>query len=184
MPTPAKTSREALIAIALTLVEANGADALTIGAVAEAAGVRGPSLYKHFSDRTALLSAVTVATMQRLEAVLRDALAGRTSRARLVALATAYRQFARRSPHLYQLMYRPEFADVPSVVEASRVSGQPLFEELQAAGVPPKRLLNLSRMFVAFVHGFVSMEIVGAFRLGGDVDRAFEEGIKTLLQLV
>jgi hypothetical protein len=30
----------------------------------------------------------------------------------------------------------------------------------------------------------VSMEIVNAFRLGGDIDEAFEEGIETILREV
>jgi hypothetical protein len=33
----------------------------------------------------------------------------------------------------------------------------------------------------AFCHGFVSMELAGAFRLGGDIDHAFAEGIETVL---
>lgn len=35
-------------------------------------------------------------------------------------------------------------------------------------------------MIVAWAHGFVSMELAGAFRLGGDVDDAFTFGIERL----
>jgi hypothetical protein len=35
-------------------------------------------------------------------------------------------------------------------------------------------------MVVAWAHGFVSMELAGAFRLGGDVDDAFAFGVDRL----
>jgi hypothetical protein len=33
----------------------------------------------------------------------------------------------------------------------------------------------------AWLHGFVSVEQAGLFRLGGDIDPAFDEGLATLL---
>ena len=33
----------------------------------------------------------------------------------------------------------------------------------------------------AFAHGFVSMELTGAFRLGGDVDAAYRYGVDVLV---
>ena len=71
MPTPAKTSRPELVAIARRLVEASGPDALTVSAVAQSAGVKAPSLYKHFVDRTALLKACEIEILHELEATLR-----------------------------------------------------------------------------------------------------------------
>jgi hypothetical protein len=34
---------------------------------------------------------------------------------------------------------------------------------------------------MAWLHGFVSIEQAGLFRLGGDIDAAFEEGLAALL---
>lgn len=181
MPTPAKTSREALVGIGLSIIEQAGADGLTIAAVAQAAGVKGPSLYKHFADREALLGAVVIAVLHELEAVLRRDIKGRTPKQRLRSLATSYRRFARHSPHHYAMIYRKRAADDPRLAAALQFSVKPLFEELEAAGVAPKHILVLSRTLVAFLHGFVSMEIAEAFRLGGNVDEAFEDGLSTIL---
>jgi hypothetical protein len=36
-------------------------------------------------------------------------------------------------------------------------------------------------MVFPWAHGFISMELAGAFRLGGDVDAAFEFGLRRLV---
>jgi hypothetical protein len=40
--------------------------------------------------------------------------------------------------------------------------------------------LEAARTVVAWANGFISMELSGAFRLGGDVDRAFDYGVDRL----
>jgi hypothetical protein len=41
--------------------------------------------------------------------------------------------------------------------------------------------LEAGRTIVAWAHGFVSMELAGAFRLGGDLDAAYATGIDLIL---
>ena len=69
MPTPAKTSQAELVKLARGLVEAAGPGALTLGALAERAGIKPPSLYKHFVDRAAVLKAVEIEVLYELEDV-------------------------------------------------------------------------------------------------------------------
>jgi AcrR family transcriptional regulator len=181
MPTPAKTSQNALIGIARSLVETGGADALTVSAVAQIAGVKAPSLYKHFTDRAALLKAVEIAVLHELEATLRAGTKGRTPRTRLRSMGITYRRFALDHPRLYGIIYSEHAFDDPEIAAACYFAAKPLFEELEAAGIAKARILPLSRTLTAWLHGFVSMEIVHAFRLGGSIDDAFEDGLKTIL---
>lgn len=182
MPTPAKTSRAELLRIALTLVDEHGANALTLSAVAQEAGVKPPSLYKHFADRAALLKEVEIEVLHLLEGAIRSGTKGRTPNQRLHAMALTYRNFAIEKPHRYACIYSENaFAD-PEIAAASYFSAKPLFEELERAGVPQDEILPVSRTLTAFLHGFVSMEIVNAFRLGGDINEAFEKGLATLLK--
>lgn len=181
MPTPAKTSRAALQTIARGLVEASGHDALTVGAVAQAAGIKPPSLYKHFADRAALLKAVEIEVLHELEASIRRETRGPDPKSRLKAMARAYRAFGKAAPNRYRVIYSGNAFIDPEIRAACLFSAQPLFEELRAAGVVEDRVLPVSRTIVPFLHGFVLMEIGSAFNLGGDVDDAFETGLETIL---
>lgn len=184
MPTPAKTSRAALVGIARAMVEAEGPEALTIAAVAKVAGVKGPSLYKHFADRAALLKAVEIAVLHDLEASLRQEMRGTRPKERLVSMARAYRAWGKQKPNRYRCIYSGDAFNDAEIRAACRFAAQPLFDALHAAGLSEARLLPLSRTIVPFLHGFVLMEIGNAFNLGGDVDEAFEAGLETILREV
>jgi AcrR family transcriptional regulator len=181
LPTPAKTSPTRLATIARTLIEASGPDALTMGAVAQSAGIKPPSLYKHFADRAAILKAVEIEILYELEGHLRRETHGATPKARLVAMATAYRRFGLAAPNRYKAIYSGNAFNDPETRAACLFSAQPLFEELKAAGIAEPRILPLSRTLVAFLHGFVLMEIGNAFQLGGSIEEAFDASLETIL---
>jgi AcrR family transcriptional regulator len=181
LPTPAKTSPDELVGIALSLIEEGGAGAATIAAVASAAGVKGPSLYKHFADRETLLRSAEIAILFELEAVLRKGTKGDSPRERLWSMAHTYRRWGNRHPHRYGMIYSKDIDKDDELVAACLFAAQPLFEELKRAGVSDTDVLPLSRTVVAFLHGFVTMEIAGAFWLGGSVDEAFEAALETIL---
>ena len=101
---------------------------------------------------------------------------------RIRSMAHVYREFSLEAPHRYGMIYRRSAADDQALAAACLFSARPLFEELEAARVPQDQILGLSRTLVAFLHGFVSMEIAAAFRLGGSIDEAFEDGLSTILK--
>ena len=51
-------------------------------------------------------------------------------------------------------------------------------------GGRPGDALPAARTIVAWTHGFISMELAGAFRLGGDVEQAWEFGLDRILTAV
>lgn len=167
--------------IAKGLVEETGPDALTLGLLAGKAGIKAPSLYKHFTDRAAVLKAVEIELLQELEAVVRR-VRGKTPKARLKAMAHAYRAWGKQKPNRYRVIFSGHAFTDPEIRAACYFAAEPLFEQFRAAGMPEDRILTESRTMVPFLHGFVLMEIGNAFNLGGDVDEAFETGLETILR--
>ncbi len=178
-PAAARTSNDAIIAAARALLEAGGPDAVTMQAVADQVGVRAPSLYKRFSDRSALMTALADDVAADLAAaVAPPARIGDAPRA-LRVMATRYRRFAHRSPRAYQLLFGAAGAAPSPAVNALAAAGVLRVTE---ALVGQAEALEAARLLVAFAHGFVSMELAGAFRLGGNVDAAFDYALEALIR--
>ncbi len=179
MPTPDRTSLEEIVRAGVELVETGGVAGLTMQAVATRVGVRAPSLYKRVRGRDDLIRLITDEAVRDLEGRLLAAESATDAGTALRDLARAFRAFAHDRPAGYRLIFAPES-------EAGR--GDP--ELLARASAPVLRVagalaglddaLPAARTFTAWAHGFVSMELAGAFRLGGDVDGAFEYGLDLL----
>ncbi|MFC4048867.1 TetR/AcrR family transcriptional regulator [Actinomadura syzygii] len=165
MPTPEKTSLDRIVAAGRDLLEAGGQRRLTMQAVAEKVGVRAPSLYKHVENRAALLTAVAEATVDDLGVRLA------ATDGSLEGLVRAYREFARSWPEGFRLMLS---ADAPS--EALARASDPVLRASREL-VGDGEALEAARLVTAWATGFIEMESIGAFRLGGDVERAFEYGL-------
>jgi AcrR family transcriptional regulator len=180
VPAIAKTSDLDIVHAARKLVEREGADGLSMQAVADEVGVRAPSLYKRFSDRAALLAAVELEAFASLgRALERAAKSGRCA-SDLEEMGHAYRRFAKNHPRLYEMLFS---RSAPRGAEADRAraeAAKPLIDRVSEL-VGEKRALSAARVLTAFVHGFVSMENSGAFRLGEGVDEAYELGLSMLL---
>lgn len=179
-PAPAKTSDEAIVAAARELVAREGAPALSMQAVAAAVEVKAPSLYKRFPSRDALLDAVALEVLAELGARMTRAARDREGVVALEAMARAYREFAKRSPHLYRLIFTKR-VEAEALDRARAESVKPALTAL-AKLVDANDVLPAARTLTAFLHGFVTMEIDGAFHLQGDVARAFEYGVEKLLR--
>ena len=179
-PAPARTSRDAILSAARALLEEGGLDAVTMAAVGDRVGVRGPSLYKHVPNRAALIRTIAEAVTDDLGRALRQAVATGDPRADLRQAALAYRTFVHANPNGYGLLFTNVAAEMQPDPEAVADTGRPLVEAM-AMLVGPDASLPAARTVAAWAHGFVSMELAGAFRLGGDLDVAYEAGIETIL---
>ncbi|MET8320419.1 TetR/AcrR family transcriptional regulator [Micromonospora sp. NPDC005189] len=179
MPTPDRTSLADIVTTARHILESQGLPGLTMQAVAERVGVRAPSLYKRVRNRDALIRLVAEAAVhdlgERLSAVAGSGDPGRD----LGELARAFRAFAHAHPAGYHLIFAngPEETR-PSLDTLTLASAPALRVAANLAG--PEDALAAARTFTAWANGFISMELAGAFNLGGDLDEAFEFGISRL----
>jgi AcrR family transcriptional regulator len=180
VPAVAKTSDEAIVTAAKRIVETAGIEALSMQAVAEAVDVRPPSLYKRFTDREALVRSVQHRAFGDLRSVLERVPRDRPAAERLERMAHAYRAFARRHKRLYAAMFAGTMAFEGEDLSVRAAATAPLLECIRSL-VRNDDVLPVARLFTAFAHGFVSMELAGAFRLGGDIDEAFSYGVNRLI---
>jgi AcrR family transcriptional regulator len=180
LPSPAKTSAARIVAAARELVERDGHDALAMAEVAAKVGVRAPSLYGHFADRAALLAAVELELLAELRRVLTAVKPSRDPVATLTRHARVYRAFAKQHPRGYALIYA---ADADRSDAGLRARADALAPTLPSfiALAGDRDALRAARVLTPFLHGFVAMELAGAFRLGPGIDAAFEHGVATIL---
>ncbi len=100
--------RTALVGAALDLLAEDGADAVSLRAVARRAGVSAMAPYRHYPDKEALLAAVAVQGFDGLREVLRAADDAVPSGQALVEQAVAYVRYALEHPALFRLMFGPK----------------------------------------------------------------------------
>ncbi|MEV4621457.1 WHG domain-containing protein [Asanoa sp. NPDC049573] len=179
MPTPDRTSLAQIVGAAREIVESAGMAGLTMQAVAERVGVRAPSLYKRVRSRGDLIGLVAEATVTDLGARLDAIMTGTDPRRDLTELARAFRAFAHEHPVGYRLIFDwgPEAAR-PDQASFARAAAPLLRIAADLAG--PEHALEAARTITAWANGFLSMELAGAFNLGGDLDLAYEYGIARL----
>ncbi|HET8785116.1 MAG TPA: TetR-like C-terminal domain-containing protein [Candidatus Limnocylindrales bacterium] len=183
MPTPARTSLADIVKAGRDIIESEGVDGLTMQSVATRVGVRAPSLYKRIRGRNDLLRLVANDATAALTRDLEAATTGSDPRRDLVALARAFRRFARANPGAYSLIFAPLPDDARADPEWSIKASAPVIDATQRlAG--PDHALDAARTVVAWANGFIAMELAGAFRLGGDVDRAFDYGIEHIVAAI
>lgn len=179
MPTPARTSVREIVDASRSILDADGLDGLTMARVAAAVGVRPPSLYKRVRDRNELIRLVANDLGLELGATLEAVAGSGDAREDLRRIAVAFRSWALAHPSAYGLLFG-RFSDGSrmDLEVAARSSAVLLRTAETLAG--PYEALEAARTFVAWATGFVTMELAGAFQLGGDVDRAFAYGVDRL----
>ena len=183
MPARAQTSTAAIVAAGRRLLEERGMDALTMREVADAVGVRTPSLYKRVRDRSDLVRLILEDVTDELTASTDAAADSGDPATDLRAMLAAYREFARANPVAYTLTYAPTAVSVPGATARSERSSATLLRLItELAG--PKHALPAARTIVAWANGFITMELAGAFRLGGDLEDAWNFGMDRVLDAV
>lgn len=165
---PATPSRrDQIVAAATALLEAEGPDGLSMRAVAARVGMKAPSLYKHFPDKSDIETAVIADGFRQIAVTFAEAVQGADP---LGSLGLAYRAWAQAHPHLYRLMTHKPLRrdDLPVGVEDAAAA--PL---VQAVGGDP----DLARAAWALAHGLASLELAGRFPPDADIDAAWRSGI-------
>ena len=155
-------STAAVLTAAADLADREGLDAVTPSAVARSVGVRTPSLYAHVAGAEALREGVTTLALDELADRGGAALAGRSGRDALQALADTYRTYATEHPGRYAATRRAVDADSPALA-AGRRHTDLVTAVLRGYPVPERERVHAVRLVGSTVHGFTALQASGAF---------------------
>lgn len=190
--------REAIVDAAGRIVSTQGAEALTMRAVGQAIGYSAAALYEYFPAKEELYAALYFDGQEGLAGRMRETLAdlppNANGRNRLLALAHAYRAFARERPELFRLAFGEAMAERETGHDAAdkpdEGCGDPaegkdafgLLVDVAAAGIAEGEFAPMPPMTLAVaawtaIHGFVILELNGHIGHHGPANlRAAEPG--------
>ena len=162
-----KLSRDIIVNAALTFLDRDGWDGLTINALATQLGTKGPSLYNHVDSLEDLRRTVRMRVIDDILQMLSTVAAGRTRDDAVMAMASAYRSYAHHHPGRYSAFTRmPLGGDDPEFTTASHAAAAPVIEVLASYGLDGDAAFFAALEFWAALHGFVLLEMTGVMDSG------------------
>ncbi|AEM86646.1 TetR/AcrR family transcriptional regulator [Streptomyces violaceusniger] len=117
-----KQTREEAKAVALAQLSESGTAGISVNAIAKSMGMTGPALYRYFASRDELLTELIIDAYRDLAEALARAVADAVPADRFRALALALRDWAKRQPDRYLLIYGtpvPGYHAPPETIEIS-----------------------------------------------------------------
>jgi AcrR family transcriptional regulator len=164
---------ESVLDAAERIADSNGLEAVTLARLAAELGVRPPSLYKHVDSLEAVRRGLALRGIAEANRRLQLATIGKARDDALYALAEAYWRFARERPGLYAASLRAAKPGENDVAAAGDAFLGIVLAVLSGYGVSGDDALHATRGLRAIIHGFVSLDAAGGFRLKLDLEESF-----------
>jgi AcrR family transcriptional regulator len=163
------------VGVALRVLEGEGPGALTMRRLAEEQGIQAPSLYKHFSGKGEVESALIEHALFDIGEVTHRALHDADGRDRLASLLEVYRRHSLSHANLYRLATAgPLVRDrLPDGLE--EWAGNPWFV---VTGDP-----LVAQALWSFAHGMVILELDDRYPPSSDLDGTWRAGAAAFEQV-
>jgi AcrR family transcriptional regulator len=157
-----RLSREIIVNAALTFLDREGWEALTINALATQLGTKGPSLYNHVDSLEDLRRTVRIRVIDDIIMMLTRVGEGRARDDAVLVMASAYRSYAHHHPGRYSAFtHMPLGGDDPEYTAATRGAATPVIAVLSSYGLDLEQAFYAALEFWSALHGFVLLEMTG-----------------------
>jgi AcrR family transcriptional regulator len=182
MSTKRGLDSQTILNAAAELAEEKGLENVSLLQVAEKLGVKSPSLYKHLSGLQELSSGIANLAISRLDEAIRNAAVGRSKEDALVAIASAYRKFAKENSELYKAILRFPSCHDKNIQEAGHAIVRILYQVMEPYHYSKKETIDFVRGFRSALHGFVSLEEAGFFQnTEANADESYKQLVSRLI---
>ncbi|AQA01796.1 TetR family transcriptional regulator [Mycobacterium sp. MS1601] len=176
----AKLSRDIIVNAALNFLDREGWDALTINALANHLGTKGPSLYNHVDSLEDLRRTVRMRVIGDIIGMLNTVGEGRVREDAVLVMAGAYRSYAHHHPGRYSAFTRMPFGDDdPEYSAATKEAAGPVINVLMSYGLEGQDAYYAALEFWSALHGFVLLEMTGVMD-DIDTDAVFSDMVLRL----
>ncbi len=166
-------SQAQIIDAAANLADQYGLETLTLAQVAQAVGIRLPSLYNHVDGLAGLRYELAVLGTRELGMVIGRAAIGKSGDAAVLALAQAYRSYMLEHPGRYTASIRAPQPDdylLQDLKEQIVTIVQTIMTYYQ---LNEEHSLHAIRGLRSIIHGFATLEQLGGFGLPLDREKSF-----------
>jgi AcrR family transcriptional regulator len=176
-----RLSREVIVNAALTFLDREGWDALTINALATQLGTKGPSLYNHVDSLEDLRRTVRIRVIDDIIMMLSRVGEGRARDDAVLVMASAYRSYAHHHPGRYSAFTRMPLGvgDDPEYTAATTAAAAPVIAVLSSYGLDAEQAFYAALEFWSAMHGFVLLEMTGVMD-DIDTDSVFSDMVLRL----
>jgi AcrR family transcriptional regulator len=172
---------DAVVDVALTLVDEKGLDALSLAAVADRAGVAAPSLYKHVGSLADLRNLMAIRIIRQITGIFATAVMGRSRDDAVEALMRAYRSYVLANPGRYALVPLDPLRS-PEMADAGRELLGVFVAVMRGYGLGDTAATHSIRRLRAAVHGFADLEASGGFGMPEDIETSYDQVVDMVLR--
>ena len=156
------------------LAEEVGLENITLLMLANKLGVKTPSLYNHINGLMEIYVGLSKLGTEKLGNVVRNAAIGKSKDEAIYAIAYEYRRFANEHPELYKAIIKSPELDNSEIKEAVHIVFQIIYKVLEGYEYNEEDAVHIVRGFRSTMHGFVSLEAAGFFKLKWDKEESFK----------
>lgn len=157
-------SRDIILAKAIEMIEQSENPAISMREIAEELGIKTPSLYNHVKSMNELLTDISRYAAEKLRQAQLAAIEGKNRDDALLALAAAYRSFAREHRGLYKVTVALPSLPEESMTQIAAIIAEPIFFVLSQYGLAKEQAVHWQRILRSIIHGFLTQEEAGFFR--------------------
>ena len=174
-------TKDIILQSAMEIVDKEGAQNLTLKALADKLNVRSPSLYNHFNSVTELYTALMLYGWKQLENNVMRAAIGKTKDDAITSMCTAYLEFSMEHIGLFDIMqsYNQHTSQVAEEATSGLLST--LQQVLSAYNLSTENEVHIIRIFRSFLQGYVYLIKNDSFGKTVSVQDSFNVAVEVLL---